>query len=192
MSRTRASAQRVVGRASACRRSACRGSAARRIEHEADRDEPRLGRPARSWPGPLVGRTRGTRAEPADRSGSDGIAAYHGLMPRSRWLFAGAVMAVAAVALLVATLGRGNPAGRDRRESRALRHRVAARRRDPDGIAGTPTPSVDPTADGDTCDCHSLDAHPPTAPPRASGPAVASPGPSSSRASTRTDRPSRA
>ncbi len=87
-------------------------------------------------------------------------------MPQTRWLFAGAVMAVAAVALLVATLGRGNPVA-ETAESPSLPP--------PSGHAtaspGTATPTVDPTASpsADTPAAPAAPA-PSKAPPRASGP----------------------
>ena len=102
----------------------------------------------------------------AVRRGSDGIAAYHGLMPQTRWLFVGAVMAVAAVALLIATLGRGNPIA----ETAASPSPPT-----PDGRAsispGTATTSVDPTATA-SVDPPATPEAPATskAPPRASGP----------------------
>ena len=85
-------------------------------------------------------------------------------MPQTRWLIVGAVVAVVAVALLVATLGRGNPSGRRGCESKPDRDR----RRDatatptstpaPSPSIAAPTPAPTPTT------------APATTPPRASGP----------------------
>ena len=87
-------------------------------------------------------------------------------MPQTRWLFVGAVMVVAAVALLVATLGRGNPAAE-----------IAASPSPPtpSGRAtvspATATPTVDPTATASANPSATPAAPAPSkAPPRASGP----------------------
>ena len=87
-------------------------------------------------------------------------------MPQTRWLFAGAVMAVAAVALLVATLGRGNPVA-ETEESPSPPS--------PNGRVSTSpvvaTPSGDPTTDTPaTPAAPAPTTAPATAPPRASGP----------------------
>ena len=86
-------------------------------------------------------------------------------MPQSRWLIAGAVVAVVAVALLVATLGRGSPAGvADVSPSpSASSGRDADRDPDADPVdrppsVVAPTPAPTPTT------------APATTPPRASGP----------------------
>ncbi len=86
-------------------------------------------------------------------------------MPQTRWLFVGAVMAVAAVALLVATFGRGHPVETAQSPSPAP----------PSGRTstspGTATPSTDPTAapSADTSGVPATPA-PSKAPPRASDP----------------------
>jgi hypothetical protein len=87
-------------------------------------------------------------------------------MPQTRLLFVGAVIAVAAVALLVATLGRGNPAAE------------IAESPSPPPASGratvspaTATPSVDPTATASANPSATPAAPAPSkAPPRASGP----------------------
>jgi hypothetical protein len=86
-------------------------------------------------------------------------------MPQTRWLFVGAVMAIAAVALLVATFGRGNPVA-EIAESPSP---------PPSGRSsvspGTTTSSVDPTATTSAVPSATPAAPAPSkAPPRASGP----------------------
>jgi hypothetical protein len=88
-------------------------------------------------------------------------------MPQTRWLLVGAVMAIAAVALLVATFGRGNLAGSadaspspstptsDATATMATSRPSAL----PSATAGTPAPTPNPEP-----------APSVTAPPRASGP----------------------
>jgi hypothetical protein len=86
-------------------------------------------------------------------------------MPQTRWLFVGAVMAVAAVALLVATLGRGNPAAE-----------TASPSPPPDSVRptvspATATPSVDASATASANPSGTSAAPAPSkAPRRASGP----------------------
>ena len=87
-------------------------------------------------------------------------------MPQTRWLFVGAVLAVAAVALLVATLGRGDPAAE------------IAESPSPPPASGratvspaTAAPSVDPTATASENPSATPAAPAPSkAPARASGP----------------------
>src|SRR3954447_4680832 len=106
---------------------------------------------------------------PVDRRGSEGIAAYHGLMRQTRWIFAGALTLVAAIALLVASLGRGNlvvdpaespsPAASNGRATAAIAT----------ASVETATPSVDATAQR-TPTASTPSDPPATAPRRASGP----------------------
>jgi len=87
-------------------------------------------------------------------------------MPQTRWLFVGAVVAVAAVALLVATLGRGNPAAEiaESPSPPPANGRATA-------SPATVTPSVDPTATASADSSATPAAPAPSkAPPRASGP----------------------
>src|SRR6478735_8635797 len=87
-------------------------------------------------------------------------------MPQTRWLFVGAVVAVAAVALLVATLGRGNPAAEiaESPSPPPANGRATA-------SPATATPSVDPTATASADPSATPAAPAPSkAPPRASGP----------------------
>ncbi len=85
-------------------------------------------------------------------------------MPQSRWLIAGAVVAVVAVALLVATLGRGSPAGvADVSPSPSASSGATPTATPPSTPAPSPsivapTPAPTPTT------------APATTPPRASGP----------------------
>ena len=86
-------------------------------------------------------------------------------MPQTRWLFVGAVMAIAAVALLVATFGRGDP----------VAETVASPSPPPSGGASAPiaaaTPSADPTSSATAEGTATSAAPAPSkAPPRASGP----------------------
>src|SRR5688572_6158719 len=96
--------------------------------------------------------------------GSDGIATYHGLMPQSRWLISGAVVAVIAVALLVATFGRGSPAGVAEVSPSPTAIRTTA-----PVATWTPAPSPSPVA---PTPAPTRTAAPATTPPRASGPAL--------------------
>ena len=83
-------------------------------------------------------------------------------MPQTRWLFLSAVMAVAAVALLVATLGRGNPIAETAASPSPLPATVSP---------ATATPSVDSTATASANQSATPAAPVPSkAPPRASGP----------------------
>jgi hypothetical protein len=87
-------------------------------------------------------------------------------MPQTRWLFVGAVMAVAAVALLVATLGRGNPPA-EIAESPSPPPPSGR----PSASPGPARPSVDPTATVSVDPPATPAAPVPSkAPPRASGP----------------------
>ena len=87
-------------------------------------------------------------------------------MPQTRWLLVGAVMAVAAVALLVATLGRGNPAG----EIAQSPSPSPADGR-PTVLPATATASLDPTGTVSSDPSPTPAAPAPSkAPPRASGP----------------------
>jgi len=85
-------------------------------------------------------------------------------MPQTRWLSVGAVMAVAAVALLVATLGRANPVAESPESPSPPT---------PSGRASasptTATPSAETTAPTSPASPAPSSA-PATAPPRASGP----------------------
>ena len=91
-------------------------------------------------------------------------------MPQPRWLFVGAVMAIAAVALLVATLGRGNStatADASPSPSTATPDATAT------ATTATSTPSALPSATASTPATTPEPAPsraPATAPPRASGP----------------------
>jgi len=79
-------------------------------------------------------------------------------MPQSRWLIAGAIVAVVAAALLVATLGRGSPAG------------VADVSHSPSTSSGaTPTPLSTPAPSPSIVE-PTPSPTPATTPPRASGP----------------------
>jgi hypothetical protein len=83
-------------------------------------------------------------------------------MPQTRWLFLGAVMAVAAVALLVAALGRGNPIAETAASPSPVPATVSP---------ATATPSVDSTATASANPSATPAAAVPSkAPPRASGP----------------------
>jgi hypothetical protein len=87
-------------------------------------------------------------------------------MPQTRWLFVGAVMAVAAVALLVATLGRGNPVAETVASPSVLPPTGRS-----SAAPGTTTPTVDPTATATAAPPSTTAAPAPSkAPPRASGP----------------------
>ena len=87
-------------------------------------------------------------------------------MPQTRLLFVGAVMAVAALALLVATLGRGNPVAET-----AASPSVPPPTDRPSPAPGTTTPTVDPTATATAAPPSKTAAPAPSkAPPRASGP----------------------
>jgi hypothetical protein len=89
-------------------------------------------------------------------------------MPQPRWLFVGAVMAIAAVALLVATFGRGGPTG-----STTARPSPSAPNSDATATTGTSTPSALPSATASTPTTTPEPAPsraPVTTPPRASGP----------------------
>jgi hypothetical protein len=97
-------------------------------------------------------------------------------MPQTRWLLAGAVVAVAAVALLLATFGRGDP--RDAASASASAQGSAAG----SGVASvtvspsataTATPSVPPSPQPEASPAipaPTPSRAPATAPPRASGP----------------------
>ena len=85
-------------------------------------------------------------------------------MPQSRWLIAGAVVAVVAVALLVVTLGRGSPAGVSEVSPSPSASSGATPSRTP-----SPTPTPSPSLVVATPAPTPTPA-PPTTPPRASGP----------------------
>jgi hypothetical protein len=89
-------------------------------------------------------------------------------MPQTRWLFVGAVMVIAAVALLVATFGRGSSTG-----SAVTSPSPSAPGPDATATLATQTPSALPSATASTPTTTPEPAPsraPATAPPRASGP----------------------
>ena len=134
----------------------------------------RRGRPS----GAIVARTA-RRADSrnarwsADRRGSDGIAAYHGLMSQTRWLVAALPSWRSSLSLLIATLGRGIRRRRDR-ESQPVRDRASARPRRLDGgidCREADRPRRRPTRSHRRRPPTPTPTNPPaTAPPRASGP----------------------